>query len=65
MGERGVRISVVCDVMANLEGSARPAVCLAEGLRERGWDVSMVSPAMLGDVEEELRSRGINRVNLG
>ncbi|MEM2127512.1 MAG: glycosyltransferase [Candidatus Bathyarchaeia archaeon] len=65
MGERGVRISIVCDVMANLEGSARPAICLAEGLKERGWDVSLVSPAMLGDVEEELSSMGITPVNLG
>ena len=59
-----MRISIVCDVMANLEGSARPAVCLAEGLRERGWDVSMVSPVMLGGVEEELNSMGITPVNL-
>jgi len=65
LGEGWVKLSVVCDVMTNLEGSARPAVCLAEGLRERGWDVSVVSPAMLGDVEEQLSQRGIEPVNLG
>lgn len=60
-----MRISIVCDVMDNLESSARPAVCLAEELRERGWNVSMVSPAVLGDVEEELSSKGFYPVNLG
>jgi len=60
-----MNFTLACDIMMDLEGSIRPAVYLAHGLLEKGFEVSMMSPAMSKEVEESLRLCGIEPMNLG
>jgi glycosyltransferase involved in cell wall biosynthesis len=53
-----------CDIMMDLEGSIRPAMYLATELNEKGYKVSMMSPMMTRDVEERLKAKGMNPINL-
>jgi len=55
---------LTCDIMLDLEGSIRPALYLAEGLVEKGYKVSIISPLMSKNVEKYLSSRKINPINL-
>jgi len=55
---------LACDIMLDLEGSVRPALYLAEGLVEKGYKVSMVSPIISRNVENHLNSIGIKPINL-
>jgi len=48
----------------HLEGSVRPAICLASELVRRGCEVSVISPIMSDDVERRLRAGGITPINL-
>lgn len=57
-------VTLVCDIMMDLEGSIRPAMYLAGELVAKGYDVSMMSPIMSDDVEERLRVSGIMPINL-
>ena len=57
-------VSLVCDVMMDLQGAIRPAVYLAYELTKRGYKVSIFSPIISRDVEEHLRTFGITPVNL-
>lgn len=59
-----LEVTLVCDIMVDLEGSIRPAACLATGLTERGYRVSIISPFMSREVEEHLKTIGINPINL-
>ena len=56
--------TLACDIMMDLEGSVRPAMYLADSLAQRGHDVAIISPAMSTDVENSLRIRKIQPVNL-
>jgi glycosyltransferase involved in cell wall biosynthesis len=55
---------LVCDIMLDLEGSIRPALYLAEGLIEKGYKVSMVSPIISRSVENYLNTKGIKPISL-
>jgi glycosyltransferase involved in cell wall biosynthesis len=57
-------VTLVCDIMMDLEGSIRPAMYLAAELVAKGYTVSMMSPIMSDDVEERLRVSGIMPINL-
>jgi len=57
-------VTLVCDIMMDLEGSIRPAMYLAGELVAKGYTVSMMSPIMSDDVEERLRVSGIMPINL-
>ena len=57
-------VTLVCDIMMDLEGSIRPAMYLASELVAKGYTVSMMSPIMSDDVEERLRVSGIMPINL-
>jgi glycosyltransferase involved in cell wall biosynthesis len=59
-----MQFTLACDLMMDLEGSIRPAMCLANALIDRGHNVSMMSPVMSHSVEESLSARGIVPVNL-
>lgn len=50
--------------MTEAEGSIRPALYLAEGLVEKGYEISIISPQISSDVEKYLSSRGIKPINL-
>ncbi|MGB9959065.1 MAG: glycosyltransferase family 4 protein [Candidatus Bathyarchaeales archaeon] len=56
--------ALACDIMLDLEGSIRPALYLAEGLVEKGYTVSLISPLISEKVEKYLISREIKPVNL-
>ncbi|MEM3055272.1 MAG: glycosyltransferase [Candidatus Bathyarchaeia archaeon] len=55
---------LACDIMLDLEGSIRPALYLAEGLVEKGYKISMVSPIISRNVENYLNAKGIKPINL-
>ena len=57
-------VTLVCDIMMDLEGSIRPAMYLASELVAKGYSVSMMSPIMSDDVERRLRVSGIMPINL-
>jgi len=59
-----MQFTLACDIMMDLEGSIRPAMCLANALIGRGHKVSMMSPLMSRSVEESLSAAGIVPVNL-
>jgi glycosyltransferase involved in cell wall biosynthesis len=59
-----VDFTFACDVMMDLGGSIRPAMCLANKLIVEGHRVSVVSPLMSEFVEERLRASGIVPINL-
>jgi glycosyltransferase involved in cell wall biosynthesis len=63
-GGNSVDVTLVCDIMFDLDGSIRPAVYLADELTAIGYRVSMMSPYMSGAVEERLRVKGITPINL-
>ncbi len=48
----------------DLEGSIRPAMYLADALVQKGYDVSIISPAMSRGVENSLRMQKMKPVNL-
>lgn len=56
--------ALITDIMMDLEGSVKPAACLAEALIRQGYRVSMISPVMSNDVERHLREFGITPINL-
>lgn len=56
--------TLACDIMMDLEGSIRPAKYLADALKAKGYTVSMMSPAMSRDVENNLGSLGMTPTNL-
>ena len=56
--------TLACDIMMDLEGSIRPAMYLADALVQKGYDVTIISPAMSKDVEDSLNERGMKPINL-
>lgn len=56
--------TLACDNMMDVEGSSRPAVFLAKELVSRGNKVTMVSPFMSKEVENQLFAMGITPTNL-
>ena len=63
-GDDAVEFAFACDVMMDLGGSIRPAICLANKLISEGHKVSVISPLMSKFVEERLRASGIVPINL-
>ena len=59
-----MKFRFICDIMMNLEGSVRPAMCLASELVAKGHEVSVISPLMSSDVENYLQKIGIKPLNL-
>ena len=57
-------IRIVCDTIVSLEGSVRPAICLAKDLVDRGHEVTVVSPVITPKAENEMREMSIRTVNL-
>lgn len=57
-------VTLVCDIMMDVEGSIRPAMYLASELIARGYRVSMMSPVMSEAVERSLQMKGIEPLNL-
>ncbi len=59
-----MEFTFACDVMMDLGGSIRPAICLANRLISDGHKVSAVSPVMSKFVEKRLRASNIVPINL-
>lgn len=59
-----MHFTFACDVMMDLGGSVRPAMYLANELLARGHEISVMSPIMSKSVEEGLREKKIEPVNL-
>ncbi|MEM2098371.1 MAG: glycosyltransferase [Candidatus Bathyarchaeia archaeon] len=59
-----MNFTFVCDVMMDLGGSIRPAMYLATELLSKGHKVSVMAPIMTNKVEEGLREKEIEPVNL-
>ena len=59
-----MHFTFACDVMLDLGGSVRPAMYLANELLARGHRISVMSPIMSKTVEEGLREKKIEPINL-
>jgi len=64
LGDGRLDFNLACDMMTDFEGSIRPAIYLASELVGRGYNVSMMSPIMSGDVVRQLRESSITPINL-
>ena len=63
-GDSRVHFTFACDVMMDLGGSIRPAMYLANQLISRGHEISVMAPLMSEIVEEGLREKKIEPINL-
>lgn len=59
-----MNVRIVCDIMLKLDGSIRPALYLAEELTRLDYKVTIVSPLMSPEAEEEIRDMGITPQNM-
>ncbi|MEM3590792.1 MAG: glycosyltransferase [Candidatus Bathyarchaeia archaeon] len=57
-------LQILCDIITSLEGSVRPAAYLAEDLVKAGCEVTIISPIITPEAEEEINRKGIKTINL-
>ncbi|MEM2560324.1 MAG: glycosyltransferase family 4 protein [Candidatus Bathyarchaeia archaeon] len=57
-------LQILCDIITSLNGSVRPAAYLAEDLVKMGCDVTIISPVITPEAEEEINKMGIKTINL-
>jgi len=57
-------LQIICDIITSLEGSVRPAIYLAEDLIKMGYDITIISPLISPEAEEEINKSGIKTINL-
>jgi len=60
-----VRRAFITDPLVTRFGSVRPALLLSMELVRRGFDATLISPRVSGDIKSTLEGRGIQVVDLG
>lgn len=57
-------VALISDIALDLDGSVRPAWCLAEALAARGFKVVFASPFISRGIERYIAERGVTPMNL-